>query len=598
MKIGIFILSILLAIPAGAASWLRATNASRASLDAVLTLAVDGDVIYVPDDGAWHTNTTQLDITKAVFIISESAKMADGIPSGTTPTWKMSSTADMPVRFSGFMLKNGGRGTEGNNGNLVIDRGSGFNLKTNNWFRIDNNHLDHLFGNPIQILDAFGVIDHNTGLLLTGSQFIYGRANHYGGGNYSSCCGHGSWTDPVDYSSDRFIFSETNILTGDSGTWWSSDGSSGMRLWQRYNTMTGGKPTMELGHGTDSGGERRGTRISIANNNTMIASASAGNTMDMRSGEAIVYDNVISNYTAPKFSISIHRLHGMFTNFYWGANGTNANDVNYTNTLSPGNPFATGVTATVGTRTMTVSGAPWVSGQWTNYTIQRKSAGGATDFGYIIASTTNSVTWAAGFTTDMSMAVGDAWHIWRVLYAMDMPGRTGGGLWTNSPSTRPSGWNDQVNTLSYEWNNANAIGGSPVHFGTGVDDFLSIEGLHWTNAVKSWTPYQYPHALRVVMESIGIVPGGGTVAPLATVDFEMIGGNGTNLVYQIWPPNNSGGSINATTGLYTAGVTNGVVDTIRAWDTWGDYADAQVMVDSSVVTLPGGVPANRPKLPF
>lgn len=565
------------------ATWRQATNASRAALDAVIASASDGDVIYVPDDGAWHTNTTTLDITKALFIIAEGAKLADGIPATVQPCWRFESSTDLPVRFSGFMLKDGGRGVEGNNGNLVVDRGSNFNAKTNNWFRIDHCHFDHLNGNFIQILDAFGVIDHNTNLVGASTQALYGRANHYGGGDYSACCGHGSWTDPVDYSSDRFIFAETNVYIGDIGVkWWVCDGSSGMRLWQRFNTLSGGRPTFELGHGTDSGGERRGTRISIANNNTIIGDGSAGAVMDVRSGEAIVYDNVITNYPSPRFSLSLHRLHNSFA-FYGGADGTNLNDANYA-----GGPFGSGVVATAGTRTLTVSGTPWTSGQWTNYTIQRTSSGSSTKFGYIIASTANSVTWAANsFSSDLAVVPGDTFQFWRVQYAMDMPGRTGGSLWTNSPSLRPGGWNNQDNTPCYQWNNANIGGGNPASFNASVDDFVMIEGVHFTNNVvkPGFTPYPYPHAIRAVSESIGISPSSGSVAPLATIDFDMTGGNGTNLVFHVWV-NNSGASINASTGLYTAGPSGGVADTVRAWDTWGNYVDVTVAV-IAVSAVPG-----------
>lgn len=66
-----------------------------------------------------------------------------------------------------------------------------------------------------------------------------------------------------------------------------------------------------------------------------------------------------------------------------------------------------------------------------------------------------------------------------------------------------------------------------------------------------------------------------TVVNGATQQFTGLGGYGT-LTYTI-PTNNSGGSINSSTGLYTAGATPST-DTVRVTDSLGNFADSTVTV--------------------
>lgn len=65
------------------------------------------------------------------------------------------------------------------------------------------------------------------------------------------------------------------------------------------------------------------------------------------------------------------------------------------------------------------------------------------------------------------------------------------------------------------------------------------------------------------------------VNTVGTVTFAALGGYGA-IVYTIHT-NNSGGSINAGTGVYTAGATPST-DTVRATDALGNFADATVVV--------------------
>lgn len=67
-----------------------------------------------------------------------------------------------------------------------------------------------------------------------------------------------------------------------------------------------------------------------------------------------------------------------------------------------------------------------------------------------------------------------------------------------------------------------------------------------------------------------------TVLASADVQLSALGGYG-DYTYSI-QTNNSGGSINASTGLYTAGSTDGVIDTLKVTDALGNTATVQVTV--------------------
>lgn len=86
----------------------------------------------------------------------------------------------------------------------------------------------------------------------------------------------------------------------------------------------------------------------------------------------------------------------------------------------------------------------------------------------------------------------------------------------------------------------------------------------------------YPHYLVV---TAGITPATATLASSATQDFDGTGGTGIYVIF-VFVTNASGGSIDATTGLYTAGATPGT-DIVRVIDSGGNIADATITVTAS-----------------
>ena len=80
---------------------------------------------------------------------------------------------------------------------------------------------------------------------------------------------------------------------------------------------------------------------------------------------------------------------------------------------------------------------------------------------------------------------------------------------------------------------------------------------------------------NIVILPILLTPSSSTVAPAATVQFTALGGYST-ITFSI-STNNSGGSINSSTGLYTAGASPGT-DIIKVTDMLGNTATATVTV--------------------
>jgi len=112
--------------------------------------------------------------------------------------------------------------------------------------------------------------------------------------------------------------------------------------------------------------------------------------------------------------------------------------------------------------------------------------------------------------------------------------------------------------------------------GSAAITFAYNEGYSVTLTPSS-KKYQFVVSQQnIIVTAIVLLPATSTVAPSTIVDFTAYGGYGT-YVYSI-SINNSGGSINSSTGVYTAGSTPLVTDTIKVVDVFGNSATASVVV--------------------
>ena len=119
----------------------------------------------------------------------------------------------------------------------------------------------------------------------------------------------------------------------------------------------------------------------------------------------------------------------------------------------PGDPFFSGTAAEAtgppvkGLTTLTVSGNPnWTTDQWAGYTIKRTTNLGRSTskayFSEIKSNTANSLTYLPGFTSNLTLAAGDSFQLWKVEQALDQAGVSGGQLFTigivAQPPSRPT----------------------------------------------------------------------------------------------------------------------------------------------------------------
>ena len=195
-----------------------------------------------------------------------------------------------------------------------------------------------------------------------------------------------------------------------------------------------------------------------------------------------------------------------------GATGTNPWDINL-----PGGPFYTGTAATASSAItllsgasaikVTVSGSPgWTTNRWVGYSVNRTTnLGGVTTqtCSEIMGSDANSLSYknAGGFGNNLSFAAGDSLRLWKVTQAMDMPGVSGGTIAVTATGSitpvqsPPTGWNDQVITPCYSWNNTILDNNTPLNMR--ASDPVIVLGVHFFNNTKmpGYTPYTYPHPL-------------------------------------------------------------------------------------------------------
>ncbi len=86
---------------------------------------------------------------------------------------------------------------------------------------------------------------------------------------------------------------------------------------------------------------------------------------------------------------------------------------------------------------------------------------------------------------------------------------------------------------------------------------------------------------------VGIVPAQPATAPRGSIAFGGTDGSGTGYIF-VLTDNQSGGSIDRSTGAYTAGATGGVADLVTVTDSLGNTASVSVAVGGRLVLGPSG----------
>ena len=130
--------------------------------------------------------------------------------------------------------------------------------------------------------------------------------------------------------------------------------------------------------------------------------------------------------------------------------------------------------------------------------------------------------------------------------------------------------------IGFTWSLATNASGGSIVAGTGAYTAGATGGV--TDTVQV-TDSLGNTATRNVAVSAGvsISPATASVTTKGSITFAAAGGSGTGFAWSL-PTNASGGSINATTGLYTAGGTGTVTDTVQVTDSLGNGATRSVTV--------------------
>jgi hypothetical protein len=320
--------------------------------------------------------------------------------------------------------------------------------------RVDHCHFDQLYDNPFIMTHGqiYGVVDHCVfderprGLTFQVFEDGWGGSTH----------GDGSWADNAYFGSEKFLFIEDNTFRNANGYLSVGiDSYGGARYVARHNYLV---DTPIGGHGTESSGRFRGVRAIEVYNNTCV-----WNLVDprgqLRSGTMLEFNNV---WTGPKnpdhaTTLTCYREFRPFP-FWGGANGNNRLDSN-----DPHGLYASGThTGGNGSVMLVVANAGWTVNQWVGHSVTNttQSVTGKTGTvfhpsSYITANTSDTITFArdVSFGPNMTFNSGDGYAIYKLLIALDQPGRGKGDLLIDSNPAATRSWPHQALEPAYAWGN-------------------------------------------------------------------------------------------------------------------------------------------------
>jgi len=354
-------------------------------------------------------------------------------------------------RLSGFTFRYGSATTHADNGGVHLT-GSCPSA------RIDHCHFDQLYANPFIMArgQIYGVVDHC--VLDERPRSLTFQVWHDGWGGHRF--GDGSWADGPHFGSEKFLFIEDNTFRNANG--YKSNGIDaygGGRYVVRHNYLV---DTPMGGHGTETTGRVRGVRAIEAYNNTF-----AWNLVDprgqLRSGTMLQFNNLWTGKIRPDSKSAHLTCYRQFRPFpYWGgANGNNRMDSNDAHGLQASGRHTGGNNSS----TLVVANAGWKVNQWVGYTVTNTSQTLTTRVGAafhpsscLTANTSDAITYmyASDFGPkgNLTFNTGDGYEIYKLLVALDQPGRGKGDLITDQNPVATGSWPHQALEPVYAWGNS------------------------------------------------------------------------------------------------------------------------------------------------
>jgi len=507
--------AILLAVAGQTkAGIINAASAALSDVQAAVNLATDGDTVAIPAGSAtWVGNGgVALSVTKGITLQGTTTVVNAGtgtptITDGTviydnvTPSAGNNNASIVQVsltantgqyfRMTGITFK--GLRTITTNGLAFSISGTAPGSTAIGNTSVPQFQIDHCYFNQIHngLIDVsgwmYGVIDNNEFDVINTPT---ARITFSGWDNQGS--GWGSWADPPYFGSNRFLFFETNtcINYGPQITNCDVDTQRGGRFVTRYNYYINANLFYHGGVDTGSGSAnyRNGRAVEIYKNQFVqsttrgLAQSSLGNGQN-RGGSLLYWGNTYTGNFTGSMALKIYRLTGFGTDKpggWGGANGTSAWDYNDPHGLYTTGKVLSSVNTDLGSTSVTVSGVSWTPNQWAGYSIINTTSSGAdSSFQYsancILSNTSDTLTLYGsnygGSPPIPTFNLGDTFAIYRVLVALDQPGRGQSALIAGSPPVVTSGpgstWPKNMLEPCYSWlNKLNAsqadIIGAPI----------------------------------------------------------------------------------------------------------------------------------------
>jgi hypothetical protein len=471
------------------AAVVRAKSVLLTDVRSAVDSARDGDTVIVPPGTASWTST--FTITKGITLQgagNERTVILDNIRrSGAVQTVvRIRLTPTQSFRLSGFTFRPGSLTTSGSYGVYVEGKCPSV--------RIDHCHFAKLYrAQYVRTVGwLYGVIDHCVFDCRAQLQSIL--IFHDGWGDKTD--GDGSWAEPPYFGSEKFIFIEDNIINNAAGPTQvtaSIDGWAGSRYVCRYNTFN---DTVATNHGLESTRRRRGCRVTEIYHNTFNFPRLPPVSGLCRSGTMLVYDNIwTSNPSGGKALKCFRQTHAFQP--WGGANGNNPWDSN-----DPHGRYATGKHGGANrSRTLVVPNAGWRPNQWVDYSLTNTVTG---FFSFITSNTSDTIAYAYDSTlgTPLTFNYGDGFAIYKLLAALDQPGRgqgdliSGGDDFPVNTATNLASWAHQALEPIYSWNNT--YNGIWLNVSAGLTPYPTIkENRDFYNHTPKpgYRPYIYPHPL-------------------------------------------------------------------------------------------------------
>ena len=352
-------------------------------------------------------------------------------------------------RLSGFTFRYGSATNHADNGGVHLT-GSCPSA------RIDHCHFDQLYANPFIMTrgQIYGVVDHCVLDERPRSQAFQVWHDGWGGHRF----GDGSWADVTYFGSEKFLFIEDNTLRNAHG--YKSNGVDaygGGRYVFRHNYLV---DTPVGGHGTETSGRSRGVRAIEAYNNTFV-----WNLVDprgqLRSGTMLQFNNLFTGKVRPDSKSAHLTCYRQFRPFpFWGgANGNNRLDLNDAHGLFASGKHTGGNNLSV----LVVANAGWKVNQWVGYNLTNTSQTSKTRVGAgfhpsscIKANTSDTITFLRSDMGPMTFNTGDTYEIYKLLVALDQPGRGKGDLLTDQNPVATGSWPHQALEPVYAWGNTDS----------------------------------------------------------------------------------------------------------------------------------------------